>query len=165
MKAARFYSRPIGLLLIAILTSCATAPTSPPAPHPSLATARPAIEDNQRFSLQLRFIGLEAGRGQLVIAIYNDAPSFDENGQPFKSSVLLAEGSEATWTLELPAGAYAVKVYQDLDEDGELGRGDFGVPSEPYGFSNDARGTFGPPSWSAARFDLTAGGEQTISLR
>ena len=62
----------------------------------------------------------------------------------------------------LPAGDYAIKVFQDADDDGEL---DFGImgPSEAYGFSNGARATFGPPAWEAARFHF-AGGQETIRI-
>jgi uncharacterized protein (DUF2141 family) len=36
-------------------------------------------------------------------------------------------------------------------------------PEEAYGFSNGARGTFGPPSWQDARFRF-AGGDETVEI-
>ena len=45
-------------------------------------------------------------------------------------------------------------IFQDLNNDGVLNKGAFGVPSEPYGFSNNVRGQFGPPSFQAAAFNL-----------
>ena len=30
----------------------------------------------------------------------------------------------------------------------------FGIPSEDYGFSNNAKGTFGPPKYDDAKFNL-----------
>ena len=62
----------------------------------------------------------------------------------------------------LAAGDYAVKVFQDSDGDETFDIGMFG-PEEAYGFSNDARGIFGPPSWEASRFHF-AGGDQTIEI-
>ncbi len=105
-------------------------------------------------TLQVRFRGLEPDRGRLVCALFGDESSFENDGAPRRSAVLPVADADVEWTLELPPGRYAIKVYQDLDEDGELDRGSFGVPSEPYGFSNNARGTFGPPSWAAASFEL-----------
>ena len=32
-----------------------------------------------------------------------------------------------------------------------------GVPREPYGFTRNARGTFGPPKFKAARFEYEGG--------
>jgi uncharacterized protein (DUF2141 family) len=40
-----------------------------------------------------------------------------------------------------------------------------GLPTEPYGFSRDAHGNFGPPSFQEAAFALPAEGSQvTIVL-
>jgi len=36
-----------------------------------------------------------------------------------------------------------------------------GMPNEPYGFSNDARGSFGPPSFEDASFVV---GEENLSI-
>ncbi len=121
---------------------------------PDRATVAPEAVAASTGTLQVRFRGLEPNRGSLVCALYGDRSSFDNDGAPLRSAVLPVAGEDVEWTLELPPGRYAIKVYQDLDEDGELARGSFGVPREPYGFSNNARGSFGPPSWSAASFEL-----------
>lgn len=63
---------------------------------------------------------------------------------------------------DLPAGDYAIKVFQDEDGDQVLDIGFFG-PEEAYGFSNGARGLFGPPPWEEASFRF-AGGEQTVRV-
>ena len=57
------------------------------------------------------------------------------------------------WTVaQLPYGEYALKAYHDLNDNGELDRSPVGLPTEPYGFSNDARARFGPPRYAEARF-------------
>ncbi len=64
----------------------------------------------------------------------------------------------------VPPGAYAVQVFHDLDGDGKLKRGLFGVPKEPVGFSRDAPIHFAPPHWQDAMFDH--GGEpQRVALK
>jgi uncharacterized protein (DUF2141 family) len=60
---------------------------------------------------------------------------------------------------DLLPGTYAVKIFHDADNDGTLDTNWLGIPSEPYGFSNDAMGSFGPPSFEQARFNV--GGEPT----
>lgn len=154
------------LLLLGALVGCASSPTGDPAAA-APGRSSPIEPEAAAGMLELRlcFEQLQPGRGQLVVALYRDAASFDDGGEPYRARFLPVEGADAAWTLSLPAGSYAVKAYQDLDADGELDRGDFGVPSEPYGFSSGARGTFGPPPWSAARFELATDGEQVISLR
>ncbi len=51
-------------------------------------------------------------------------------------------------------GTYAVKVFQDVDGDGKMGTNALGIPNEPYGFSNNAMGNFGPPSFKEAAFEV-----------
>ncbi len=64
---------------------------------------------------------------------------------------------------EVLDGEYAVKVFHDVNNNGKLDTNWMGVPKEPYGFSNDAMGTFGPPSWEQARF--TVKGHTLIRIR
>jgi len=64
----------------------------------------------------------------------------------------------------LGAGRYAVAVYQDENRNGKLDKNFLGMPTEPYGFSNDARGSMGPPSFDAAAVDIAATPKITVSL-
>jgi uncharacterized protein (DUF2141 family) len=58
-------------------------------------------------------------------------------------------------TLQLPKhGTAAIAVFQDLDANGVLTKNALGLPVEPYGFSKNARATFGPPAFTAAAIDL-----------
>ena len=53
---------------------------------------------------------------------------------------------------DIPFGEYGVKVHHDEDSNDEMNTNFLGIPSENYGFSNNASGTFGPPSWEDAKF-------------
>ena len=55
-----------------------------------------------------------------------------------------------------PRGWTRPQRHHDRDASGALERNGFGAPREPYGFSNNARGRFGPPSWGKARFRVAA---------
>ena len=48
----------------------------------------------------------------------------------------------------------AIRLFQDLDGDGELDKNAFGMPTEPFGFSNDPVIRFGPPSTKEILIDL-----------
>lgn len=52
----------------------------------------------------------------------------------------------------VPKGRYAVAITHDEDDDGEVDRGLFGIPSEGYCTSRNAKANFGPPSWEDASF-------------
>ncbi len=65
---------------------------------------------------------------------------------------------------DVPFGTYAVKAFHDEDGNGTLNTNMVGVPTEDYGFSNNARGTFGLPKFQDARFEMDAD-EKTIAIR
>ena len=60
----------------------------------------------------------------------------------------------ATYTFELPKGTYAIGIFVDANYNNKMDRNFFGVPKEQYGFSNDAKGSFGPPSFKDASFNV-----------
>ena len=39
-----------------------------------------------------------------------------------------------------------------MDADDDFDTNFLGIPTENYGFSNNARGLFGPPNWEDAKF-------------
>ena len=49
--------------------------------------------------------------------------------------------------------------------DGQMNRNPFGMPTEPYAFSNNAVGNMGPADWDRARFAVSGPTAQTITLR
>jgi uncharacterized protein (DUF2141 family) len=65
----------------------------------------------------------------------------------------------------LKPGTYAIKAFHDLNGDGKMNTNPFGIPTEPYAFSNDASGVMGPPGWTDAAFEVKAGANrQTIDI-
>ncbi len=65
--------------------------------------------------------------------------------------------AQAVDIADLAPGAYAIAVYVDENGNGELDRGLFGIPSEPYGFSRGG-GSFGPPAFADALVEVPASG-------
>ena len=93
------------------------------------------------------------------MAVFNSEKDFLET--PFKAGNAGIEGSLCHWQVSgLPSGWYAVAIYQDKNGNGKLDRNVFGMPLEPYGFSNNAHGVMGPPSFGDARFQLTGSSTQ-----
>lgn len=105
--------------------------------------------------------------GSIAIAVYGNAADFRASRNPVMSRIVPAPGGATTVTLTgLAPGRYAVGAFHDTDSNGELTLWPVGLPREAYGFSRDARGRFGPPTFDAAAFDLpAAGAQQAITLR
>ena len=53
---------------------------------------------------------------------------------------------------DIPPGRYALGVIHDENMNGKLDVNAFGIPKEGYGFSNDAKGWLGAPTFEAASF-------------
>ena len=50
----------------------------------------------------------------------------------------------------LDPGRYAIILVHDENGNGKLDTNALGVPTEPYGFSNNVRGFLGPPAFKEA---------------
>ena len=53
---------------------------------------------------------------------------------------------------DIPPGSYALGVIHDENMNGKLDLNALGIPTEGYGFSNDAKGWLGAPTFAAASF-------------
>ena len=129
-------------------------------------TALPVAASARQASVQLE-IASPRPEGRLAIAVYGDAESFRQNRNPVRTLMVDRSGPVTRTNLQgLGPGRYVIAVFQDLDGNGTLSTGAFGIPKEPFGFSNDARVRFGPPSFDAAAITVGAsGGAQRITLR
>jgi len=97
--------------------------------------------------------GFDNDKGVVKIALNNSQEDYEASDQTYRGKKLEIIENEARWTFEkIPFGGYAIKVYHDEDNDDELDTNFLGMPTEEYGFSNDARGSFGPASWEDAKF-------------
>ncbi len=112
------------------------------------ATAVPAA------TLSVQFAGIETPKGQIMMALFDSEQAF-KGGRPVKAVMIAADGTEAKTLVEgLPAGRYAIKSFHDIDGDGKMAANPFGMPIEPYAFSNNAAG---PATWADASFAVAAG--------
>jgi uncharacterized protein (DUF2141 family) len=103
-------------------------------------------------SLVVRISGLRPHRS-IRVALFDQPAGFPARRNAVRLLSAKSSGISDDVVIDgLMAGTYAIAVFQDLNEDGILNKGAFGVPNEPYGFSNNARGQFGPPSFEAAAF-------------
>lgn len=108
--------------------------------------------------LDLTVSGLSPAEGKVAIAVFADAASYKSGDNPVAATVVTVSGGDVTAHFSgLAAGDCAIKVYHDVNGNGKLDTNLVGMPTEPFGFSNGAKASFGPPGFDAARFDLTEG--------
>lgn len=124
-----------------------------------------AVAETQAAELRLSFPGLPEN-GQVSIAIFNTEEDWRRRKGPVWSAIIAVNDGAVHLTRDLPPGNYAIMAFFDKNGNHELDTLPIGMPTEPYGFSNNSRGLFGPPAWDAATFQLDADGtDQVIRLR
>ena len=106
-------------------------------------------------------IAVEKDAGTLVLAICPTAEAYGKEQGCILQRVPVTD-HQVVVSIDLPPGEYAIKAFQDLNGNGKLDTNWIGIPSEPYGFSNDVMGVMGPPSFSQAGF---AHGPSGTSIR
>jgi len=110
---------------------------------------------------------VQQGTGTIMLGLFDNAQSFPKTiskGTMAQASERDAAGQVRLVLHDVAPGDYAVSAYQDLNGDGKLSTNMMGLPTEPYGFSNNARGAFGPPAFKDAAFTVPAQGV-TIELQ
>ena len=108
--------------------------------------------------------------GDMHLAIYDDADVFEnDNGEKGGKAKGIIDGvieevapGSATYIFDLPEGVYAIGIFVDVNRNNRMDRNFIGIPKEQYGFSNDARGRFGPPSFAEASF--TVSGDMALEI-
>jgi len=111
-------------------------------------------------SLTVKFQNIELIQGTLELQLTNDSLEFKGEKNPNLDWVRSVKVIDHTMEISfnhLPEGKYALAVFQDLNENGSLDRKKFGIPAEPFAFSNNALRKFGPPYFQQALFLISSG--------
>jgi uncharacterized protein (DUF2141 family) len=119
----------------------------------SLLFSQNELDSLQTGSLKLKIIGIENDEGTIAVALSNSREDYESYETVYRSANIPIISNVAVYEFkDLPFGEYAIKVYHDEDSDGEINRNFLGIPSEDYGFSNNASASFGPADYDDAKF-------------
>ena len=117
-------------------------------------------------TLSIHISGISKIKGSLFIAIFRATDDFPVFGKQFKGIIKEVEGKSQNYNFDnLPEGEYALAIYQDVNRNKILDKNLLGIPTEIYGFSNNARRTFSAPSFQEAKFKLNKDLHQTVFLK
>jgi uncharacterized protein (DUF2141 family) len=121
--------------------------------------------------LRITVEGIRSPDGTILIGLYDSLESFtraielsDKDGflndpNRFAAVALKANAAmkSAVVLTNLDPGQYAIILFHDENGNGKLDKNALGVPTEPYGFSNNVRGFLGPPAFEAAIMEVNVG--------
>lgn len=119
-----------------------------------------AMGSEPYYVLKVNVANILIGKGKLYVGVYNNSKSFD-NDNYCAGKVVNVKGGTASVAFKLPRGTYAVKMYQDTNDDNKMNN-IFGVPLEPYGVSGNANGF---PSFGGACFTLFKNKQIRVNLK
>lgn len=107
-------------------------------------------------TIEVAMSGFENNEGTAMIALYDSEENYLE--KRLVGQLAPIENLEAKVTFsDVPDGIYAISVVHDEDNNGKLNMVMGFYPSEETGASNNAPANFGPPKWSAAKFEVKNG--------
>ena len=119
----------------------------------SLFAPGPGSTQQESVRLEVRVEGFRSARGQVAIALFDDANDFAARTDTVRSAYVAVEAAGAHWIVEsLPPGEYALLAYHDENGNGELDFRPLGIPKEPIAVSNGAGRLLGPPRFESAKF-------------
>ena len=113
------------------------------------------------LDLTLEVSGARSSQGHVMAALYDSEQGWLKTALRGER---VAAGERCVLVFkDLPAGTYAVAVFHDENGNGRHDRNAVGIPIEPYGFSRDAAGKFGPPKFDAAA--VLVQGDMTLAVK
>ena len=104
--------------------------------------------------------------GALLVGVHTKSADFPDDASRVTGQMQAAKAGKVTVHFKnLPAGRYAIALFHDANGNGKLDSNRLGIPVEGIGFSNNATGSFGPPAFAKAAFDVPADGAITQSIK
>lgn len=123
-----------------------------------------STSSNLTGQLVVSVSNIKSVEGELYIALYGDSISFmNTNKAVQKISIPVTSDILSFSFNDVAPGTYAISLFQDMNGNAILDTNDNGMPAESYGFSNNAKGKFGPPTFAKASFSISA--DTTFEIR
>jgi uncharacterized protein (DUF2141 family) len=105
-------------------------------------------------------------QGAVRAALFDKADGFPRGAALRTATAPTVQGKASLQFTGLPPGDYALTAYLDENDNNKLDSNLFGLPTEPYGFSRNARGMAGPPPFADAAFRVEdVALQQTFDLK
>ena len=131
--------------------------------HALVAAAALGAAQARALDLRVEVSGARSDKGHVMAAIYADAASWMK--QALHGERVVAGERTLLVFRNLAPGTYALAVFHDENGNGVLDRNLVGLPTEPYGFSRDARAMMSAPKFEAAALPLQADTTIVVTLQ
>jgi uncharacterized protein (DUF2141 family) len=114
--------------------------------------------------LQVTVNNIKGEKGNIMVGLFDSDESFLK--KPLDGRMVKASGDSITVVFDnLKPGKYAISVLHDANTNKDLDQNKLGIPKEGFGFSNNATGALGPPSFEKALVDLIDQRKMDINIK
>ncbi len=117
-----------------------------------------------QVNLTVTVQNIKNNNGDILVGLYDKAANFPRHVMDGKV-VKVTENEMKVIFEHLKPGNYAVSVLHDENQNKDLDQGRLGIPKEGFGFSNNAMGMVGPPSFKKARINVSASQDTDITIK
>lgn len=128
-----------------------------------LLSDAPRSEAPKKANLRVEVHNVRVQKGAVYVALFRADNSFP-SGKPLDGKRIDAGGSSVQTLFSVEPGSYAIAVYHDENGNGKMDKRVFGIPKEPYGFSNNFRPVMSAPKYTDCQFAVGDGGK-AISIK
>jgi uncharacterized protein (DUF2141 family) len=119
------------------------------------------LADEDLSAINVVVTGAEPQLGNVMVTLFNSAENYMQEPLAEAAAPVDGNGNARVALGAYAPGDYAVVVFYDKNSNGKLDTGLFRIPKEKIGYSNNARGRFGPAKWTDTRFLL---GDNSVQI-
>ena len=123
-----------------------------------------AAANSQTGTIVVQLTGFGNDQGTVKLCVCRSEDEYTGKAKEFCTASTDLKDKKAEWIFgQMPYGRYSIKAFHDENSNNKLYTNFLGKPTERYGFSNNARGRFGPPPFAEAAFTLNSP-QMTIAI-
>ncbi|MEO9825294.1 MAG: DUF2141 domain-containing protein [Paracoccaceae bacterium] len=92
-------------------------------------------------------------KGQFLVSVFNSQAGWLKQSRVQDVVAVTSDGFGRA-ALDVTPGSYGIAIIHDANGDGKINTIALGIPTEAFGFSNNAKAGFGPPGFRRAALML-----------
>lgn len=121
-------------------------------------------QNEETFTLTISFTITKHNKGAIYLSLYNSEDTYMKKS--YRGKKVEVKDNKATFSFDgVEKGTYSFSYFHDVNGNKKMDKNFLGIPKEPYGFSNNQKGSFGPPSFEDAKFEFSSDTTLKLSVK
>lgn len=94
-----------------------------------------AFAQSKQNKVKVELANVTSEDGKLFVSVYNSEKCFNKK-DPCYTTIIIPSKNKTEFEVELPDGDYLFAIFHDINNNGKLDEGMFGMPKEPVAMNN-----------------------------